>query len=140
LSADTIEAPQFPISGGPILEREWRRCTPWIKGALTYARGAFLLEDVRAAVERGDAQFWPGANSAVVTEVQTFPRLKSLHFWLVGGELPELLNRLRPAIEFWGILQGCTGFSTAGREGWQRAMRPYGYEPAYHVTIKDTRQ
>ncbi len=117
---------------------EWARCAPWIEKALAYAEGTHDLEDVRQAIETGQAQFWPGERSAVVTEINRFPKLTSLHFWLCGGDLSELINDMRPAIEAFGREVGCTRFTTAGREGWQRVMARHGYRPQWHVCMKDT--
>lgn len=116
---------------------EWERCSPWIENALAYALGTHTIDDVWDMVQRGDAVFWPGKKSAVVTEFHEFPRLKSLHFWLCGGDLKELVRDMRPCIEAWGAAQGATRFTTAGRDGWQRAMSPYGYTPQWHICAKD---
>jgi hypothetical protein len=115
---------------------EWTRCAPWIEAALEYSRGTHLIEDVRAMVEAGRAHFHPFARCAVVTEFLVYPRLKALHFWLCGGSL-EALVEVEPRIAAWGVLQGCTRFTTAGREGWRRALRANGYEPAWHVCLRD---
>lgn len=116
---------------------EWARCRPWIEAALEYALGTHTIEDVWALVLAGQAHFWPGRNAAVVTEFHPFPRLKALHFWLCGGDLTELTQEMRPAIEAWGALNGCTRFTTAGREGWQRVMARHGYQPHWHICAKD---
>lgn len=118
---------------------EWARCRTWIEAALAYCGGTHLIEDVEAQIERGEAQFWPGERSAVVTELVQFPRMSALHFWLCGGDLKELTTEMRPRIEAWGVGQGCTRFSTAGRHGWQRVMKRHGYEPLWNVCVKDTK-
>lgn len=115
----------------------WERCKPYIEAALHHARGTHTVDDVWAAVQIGDAQFWPGERSAVVTEILHFPRKKALHFWLCGGDLKELVETIRPAIEAWGVEQGCAVATTAGRNGWRRALEGHGYEPAWHVCTKE---
>ena len=119
-----------------MFEREWARCAPWIDAALVDARGTHLLGDVEAMVRAGQAHFHPFGNSAVVTEFLVHPRLKALHFWLCGGDLQELLA-VEPVISAWGAVHGCTRFTTAGREGWRRALQANGYAPAWHVCMRD---
>jgi hypothetical protein len=118
-------------------EQEWARCRPWIEAANAYGLGTHAIDDVRDAILAGEAHFWPGENCAVVTEFDCFPRLKSLHFWLCGGDLTELVEILRPRIEDWAKAEGCTRFTTCGRAGWQRVMARHGYSPTWHVCSKD---
>lgn len=115
----------------------WERCRPYIEAALVYAEGTHTIDDVWEMVERGEAHFWPGEQCAVVTEFLIYPRLKGLHFWLCGGDLNELVETWRPRIEAWGSALGCTRFTTAGRNGWQRVMSKHGYRPRWHVCSKD---
>lgn len=116
---------------------EWARCEAWIAGALEYSGGTHDLADVRAMVERGEAQFWFSANAAGVTEVVTYPRFKSLHLWLCGGDMGEIVSILLPAAEAWAKAQGCTMTSTAGRMGWSRVLEPLGYEPVAQICMKE---
>jgi hypothetical protein len=37
----------------------------------------------------------------------------------------------------WGKRQGCTSMSLSGRMGWQRAMKPLGWEPKMVVMEKE---
>jgi hypothetical protein len=115
---------------------EWTRCAPWIEAALEHAHGSHNLDDVYEMVMDGECQFWPGKRSASVTQIQVFPRLKRMHMWLCGGDMTEILDML-PSAEAYGAARGCTQFTTAGRPGWDKVMRPHGYEPAYRVCMKE---
>src|SRR3954470_6587026 len=106
-------------------EAEWRRCRPWLEAALEYDGGFYGIEDIRAEVEAGEAQFWPGERSAVVTQVWPFPKVRALHYWLAGGELSELRDTLQPTIEAWAAGQGCTRAIIAGRRGWLRTLNDF---------------
>lgn len=90
-----------------------------------------------AAIEAGEAHFWPGERSAIVSEFHIYPRQTRLHFWLAGGDMDELLTVLRPKAEAWAISKGITKFSVAGRKGWVRAMEKYGYALAGVYCTKD---
>ena len=56
------------------LEFHWVRCKPYLEQALDHAGNLFKLSDVWSLVENGKAQFWPGFECAVVTEVHDYPQ------------------------------------------------------------------
>lgn len=113
---------------------EWDRCAPWIQQALDEFGGSqfYVLEDIRNYILEGEAVFWPGEHSAVVTQFVEFPRAKGLNFWLAGGERDgrglDELKRMHDNICAWGKLNGCTLSYITGRPGWARAL---GYKPAW---------
>ncbi len=119
----------------PRFEAEWARCAPWLDAALARDGGFFALEDVAAAIGRGEAQFWPGKRSAIVTQFWTFPRARALHFWLAGGDLSEITDQMQPVIEAWARDQGCQRSIIAGRRGWLKALPDY--RPLWTAMSKD---
>jgi hypothetical protein len=108
-------------------EVEWARCEAWIRSALDMSGGSHAIEDVKAAVERGEARLWGWTKSAAVTEVQTWPRARFLLIWLAGGDLEELRDVMLPLMEAYGREQGCTRCYIVGRPGWSRVL------PGYHT-------
>ena len=85
-------------------------------------------------------QFWPGAQSAVITEIQVYPRLKALHYFLAGGNLEELA-RMRPIIEHWAESIGCQRVTLAGRRGWIRSfLADEGYQEKWTVMSKELKK
>jgi hypothetical protein len=115
---------------------DWERCRPFVADALAYSHGTHSIGDVEAAIAAGEATFWPGQGSAMVTEILDLPGAKVLHFWLCGGDLDEL-QRMRAFIEGVGQAQGCTKASTAGRRGWSRVLKDDGYDFGWEVCVKD---
>lgn len=117
---------------------EWERCAPWIEAALEHALGSHNLADVYELITDPDSgyHFWPGKRSASVTQIIEFPRLKRMHMWLCGGDMSEILDML-PSAEIFGAARGCTQFTTAGRPGWDRVMRRFGYVPAGRICMKE---
>lgn len=93
----------------------------YIEGALGYARGSHTFEDVVAAVARGEMQFWPGAASAIVTEIVRYPQHTTLNFFLAGGNLAEL-EAMTPPILAWAKAKGCATAVLSGRKGWERTF------------------
>lgn len=115
----------------------WQRCRGWIEAALQHASGAHTIEDIEAAIEAGTAQFWPSERAAIVTQIWHEPKLKTLNFWLGGGDLKELL-KMRPFIEAWAVTQGCRMAVGGGvRPEWGRFLAKYGYSPRWIVFAKD---
>ncbi len=115
----------------------WARCRPYIQAALDRAGGTHDIDDVAALIAQGRAHFWPGRRCAVVTEFYDYPRLKACNYWLLGGEMKELL-RLRPAIEAWARVQGCTRMLGGGpRHGWTRVLATLGYRPGWIIYVKE---
>lgn len=114
---------------------EWDRCAPWIAEALKYGGDSHNLDDVKKLILTGEAQFWSSERSAVVTEIQTWPRARFLLFWLAGGDLDELSNELRPKIEAFAKQHGCSRTVIFGRRGWSRALP--GYEAVAWSIAKD---
>jgi hypothetical protein len=109
----------------------------YIEDALEYAGHSHTFDDVAAMVASGEAQFWPGPNSAIVTEFVLEPRTKRLNFFLAGGTLAEL-EAMTPLVLEWGREQGCTTASLIGRRGWERTfLSRTGWKSGLVVLEKD---
>lgn len=115
---------------------EWERCAPWLQAALDQASGDYTLADVLDLVRKGEAQFWAGEQSAIVSQVDDHPRNRVLTLWLGGGDLRELSNHLIPKAEAYGREVGCTRSRIIGRQGWARALASDGYQAAAVVSEK----
>lgn len=84
------------------------------------------------------AQLWTGDEAAIVTAFRYFPnRVVAIEGLVAAGDLDEIRNRLIPAAEEWGRLQGCAFAMIASREGWVRALKNDGYEPHQITLIKE---
>ena len=114
---------------------EFERCRPWLEAALAHSVGGYGIAHVRGAIEAGTAQFWPTANSAAVTTIETFPSgLNVLQFWLAGGSLDEL-GLTEANVLAWARTLGCGKAVIVGRAGWQRRLE--GYRDAGRILVKD---
>lgn len=114
---------------------EWQRCRPWIEAAVAECGGTHTIEDVEAGLVAGHYQFWPGKRSACVTEVIDHPRKRVMSFWLLGGDLRELLAKIEPEAREWGLSVGCSLFigHPVDRPGWARVLAKHGYAPGWRV-------
>lgn len=115
----------------------WERCATHLAVALEHAGDTHSLDDVARMVREGEAQFWPGRASGMVTILEDDPAERRLLIWLAGGELRELVEELRPAAEAWARGQGCRRVMIIGRPGWERALAPKGYAPLARLIAKE---
>jgi len=109
----------------PPLIEHFERCKPWLEAALE--EGFYKIEDVARALAENRAQFWPGKNAAIVTEIDTIGQTRVCRVWLAGGEMTEVLEMAR-GLEAWSRLQGCSEVLVEGRKGWEKALKDQGYE------------
>lgn len=107
-----------------------------IKRALSY-QATHAIEDVERMILEDEAQLWLGEKSAAVTEIVQFPKCKTLHLWLCGGDLREIIDVMLPKAEAFARQEGCTRLTTAGRVGWDRVMKGQGFSPAASICAKD---
>ncbi|HEX3887356.1 MAG TPA: hypothetical protein VHW05_07640 [Phenylobacterium sp.] len=118
-------------------EAEWARCASWLEAALAHAGRTHSLADVKAAVTRGEARFWPGVRSGLVAVIETDPADRRLLIWLAGGDREELETEILPLAEAWGRGSGCRRALVIGRAGWERALKSKGYAPLARIVAKD---
>jgi hypothetical protein len=106
------------------LRTEFARCRPWLEAALAHDIGTHSIDDVRADIESGRAQLWPGVNAAMVTNIETYPHAKVCRGWLSGGDLAEIVAT-EPKVRDWATRQGCGAVMIVGRRGWARVFPGY---------------
>jgi hypothetical protein len=117
---------------------EFNRCSKYIEGALEHNDVGQSIEDVKGAIERGDCEFWPGNDAAIVTEkFQGADGRTYVNFFLAGGDLDELTD-MTPRIEAWAKQQGASRVLVYGRRGWERSfLKRAGYRPKWAILVKD---
>jgi hypothetical protein len=104
--------------------------------AIEYGNGTHSLEDVAMALNKDEMQFWPGINTAIVTEIITFPQKKSIHVFLAAGDMDEVI-RILPFIEKHGKMEGCTQMTMTGRKGWEKVMsKIYKFETRVFLSME----
>lgn len=106
---------------------EWERCKPWIEAALEHVGGTHKIEDIEAGISRGQFHFWPGKACGIVTEFGFYPQFTALNFFLVGGDLGEILD-MEPYICQWAKAKGCERVHQIGRPGWRKYLEQRGYK------------
>lgn len=116
-----------PVQGVvPPPHAHWERCKAWIADGL---EGSLLkVEDIEAALARGEAVLWPGERCALVSEFVSYPSgERASQVMSAGGDLDEILSMV-PGMEAFARLNGCAVSTVEGRRGWERVLKPAGYE------------
>lgn len=114
-----------------------KKARPFLEPALKYALGTHTFDDVVDGLVSGEMQLWANDKAAVITEIQTYPRMKVCHFFLAGGDLNEL-DLFQRVIGQWAKSLGCTRLTLAGRRGWERSfLRGQGYSPKWSILSKE---
>lgn len=98
-----------------------------LEAALAHEGVGRSVEDVLERIRIGDAQMWAGKSSFHITEIIIHPNRKTLHVWLSGGDMQELIE-MAPKLMAWGKSMGCTDATIEGRLGWERVLAPLGFE------------
>lgn len=118
--------------------KEWLRCRPWIEAALVHALGTHTIEDVEDGIANGQFHFFCSANAAVVCELLYYPRMIALNYWLIGGDLQELIKVIEPNVSRWAQEQhGAQRVIGIGRKGFERAFAPSGFNPGWTAIYRD---
>ena len=89
--------------------------------ALEYGNETHSLEDVAMALDKDQMQLWPGINTAVVTEIITYPQKKIINVFLAAGDMDEVIKIL-PYVKKHGKMEDCTHMTMTGRKGWEKVM------------------
>lgn len=108
------------------LDDVWPLAEQHLRPALAFGRDLHRLEDVREAIDAGEAQLWPiGSEGTIVTEIREFPSgVRVVNFWAAGGSLGALVAA-EPLIADWARQRGCHAAQILGRKGWIRALPHY---------------
>jgi hypothetical protein len=88
------------------------------------------------ALNRDEMQFWPGVNTAIVTEIVNYPQKKIIHVFLAAGDMNEVI-RMLPYIEEHGKKEGCSLFALTGRKGWEKVIdKIYKFETKVYLSTE----
>lgn len=102
----------------------WPHCERFLRPAIEMMHGLHDSGTVLEAILDRRAELWPGKAAAVVTEFIEYPKGRTLHFWLAGGDLDELREQ-EQQIAAWAADRGCSDVTISGRRGWVRALDGY---------------
>lgn len=105
---------------------QWKRFRPLFAEAM--GDGLWTIEDLEAKIAHRRAFLFPGANSAVVTEIVEYPGgERAMQTLWACGDIEEVVA-LAPGIEATARMMGCTCMIVEGRRSWERVLKASGYD------------
>lgn len=100
----------------------WGRARPYLEKALIEVKGTHSMDDVCLMVGSGHFKLWLWEKSAALTEFVTFPQMKTLNCFIVGGDLEELRQMEIEQLIPYAKANNCSRITGAGRPGWARVQ------------------
>ena len=128
---------RHPNGEMPVWVEKFKECEKFIADALEYCNGTHDLQDVADQIARGELQLWPANETALVSQIITYPKRKSIHIFLAGGNIDELIN-MEESVFTWAKMQGCDMLTFSGRLGWSRSkLKQRGYKVDHMMMVKE---
>ena len=118
----------------------WKTCKPYMVEALTKSGEQWDLADVLRDIEDGHAVFYPVKNGAAVFKIILYPKKRMLRIWLFGGKHGTQranLDAVMEAADYYAKEHECAGIELLGRKGWEKVLKPYGYDYKSVMLIKE---
>lgn len=107
-----------------------------LQKALDFAGNTHSLADIAESTKRGEAEWWRGENSDVLTEFYEYPLSgRACRVWLASGDMRECL-RIYDDIEKWARQNNAERMEIVGRKGWRRVMARRGFNTAGEALVK----
>lgn len=118
---------------------QWLDYVPWRdEFAKAMDQRLFTIEWLDQRVAEGSAMLWTSPNAAMLTEYRDYPTgVRAAHVVYAAGSIPEMVDILRPQIEAAAISASATCAFVDSHPGWQRILKPHGYETYKTMTRKD---
>ena len=107
-----------------------------IATALPYTNGTHTLDDVCLAVLSGKLKLWTAPKSVIISEFVNYPRKKYLHYFLIAGDMEEIIAMQSKIIEF-AHRNHCDAISGLGRPGWEKITKRLGWQTHERYCILD---
>lgn len=108
-----------------------------IAAALRHSGGSHTVEDIRVGLAQGRYQMWDFGDSLIVTEVNEYPQLREVNFFLAAGTRATL-REAQHGILAWARRLGCQRAVFTGRKGWERTelVSEDGWTPQFVTYVK----
>mgnify|MGYP000099291797 FL=1 len=121
----------------PGFAEAWERSKPFLADALEKSGNEYTVADVLKELEDDQAIFYPTRNGASVFRIGLYPQKRMLCIWLAGGDMESSIDSILEAAEFHAKQHECDGIEVLGRRGWEKVLKPYGYEHKRVMLIKE---
>lgn len=118
----------------------WNEVRPSLEDACETSRGKFDANDIRIGLLERDDQLWiwrtETAFAVGITRIVNYPKQSVCTLRIVtGSNMDEWAEPCIKAIEDWAKANGCHAMEFQARPGWERFLRPRGYDKT-HVYLE----
>ena len=106
-------------------------------GAAKYTHGRFKVEDIKQQLyKNNNQQLWIAYDDkvygAVITEIITYPQMKTLIMHFTGGvELPKWKDDMLALLRRFAKDRQCKVIESYGRTGWKRIFKNDGFNSKF---------
>lgn len=120
----------------------WHMVCPLIERGLAEGDGEFCADDIYRMISERSAQLYVlgngnEINTVLVSLIEVFPQYSALLVLVFAGEqMDECLEHENVLVRF-AQERGIKKIRWLGRKGFERVMKPLGYEAKYVVMSKD---
>lgn len=114
----------------------WHLIHEYMIGAAKYTHGRFEVEDIRERLNNPMQQLWIAYDDkvygAVITEIISYPRMKSLVMHFTGGiELSKWKNEMLAVLREFAKDNKCDVIESYGRRGWEKVFKNDGFSSKF---------
>jgi hypothetical protein len=107
-----------------------------LREALDFGGNTHTVDDVIAAVNKGEMQAFYNDDALILTEIAVTPRKKYLNMFVACGEINSIMS-LQPKVEAFAIDQGCEYMVSLSRKGFRSVLPQHGWREKYVVFQHD---
>lgn len=80
-------------------------------------------------VRHGFMRVFGADDACMLAEIRMFPTgAHEVHAMIAAGNIETIIGVLRQQVEAWARETGALFVTASSRKGWERVLRPYGYE------------
>lgn len=115
----------------------WNDIEGYMEGAAKYTHGRYKVEDIKKELYRNRSQqLWIAYDDkiygAVITEIITYPQMKTLIMHFTGGvELPKWKDDMLALLRRFAKDHDCKVIESYGRTGWKRIFKNDGFQSKF---------
>ena len=119
-----------------LVDEVWDEVRPWIAAACKTSRGKFDENDIRIGCLEREDQLWiwrtETAFAVGITRIVNYPKKSVCSLRIVTGRnMKEWYLPCLETIEKWAKANGCHAMEFQARPGWERMIRPLGYDKTH---------
>lgn len=118
-------------------DKVWSHIHSYMDGAAKYTHGRYKVEDIKQQLyNNNNQQLWIAYDDkiygAVITEVITYPQMKTLIMHFTGGvELPKWKDEMLALLRMFAKDHDCKVIESYGRAGWKRVFKTDGFSSKF---------